>query len=386
MSDDYNLNGSYSDVFRYIGKKMNNSERVKFEKELEGDAFLKDAVEGLSKIKVDDIENDLNSLSFIRPRKVQFKKAAIVLFIIAILALLFFMFIRNDENAEEDDFINQTTKDSITSNQEPKSTDDSFINDSITLSQADSIITTRGDSIYEVPDTAKDSSIRTTDIEKDTEKVGKIQDDKQNNEIESHEEDKDLKQSSAKAEINEVIPHDDTIKSKSVTEDAPSEKEVKENLPLITDDTVKDEINDSVSKLTENENETVVEDKLEKTGSDQKAEPVDNPTNKSYSDLEPRPGVNAEPKPLGGVALFDEYIDNNLRYPLTGNGRQVVKIEFTVSLTGELESFQVLRSPDDEAFQQEAIRVLSEGPKWSPAIEDGIPVESRESVRVVFRP
>jgi TonB family protein len=102
--------------------------------------------------------------------------------------------------------------------------------------------------------------------------------------------------------------------------------------------------------------------------------------------LEPRPGVNAEPKPLGGVALFDEYIDNNLRYPLTGNGRQVVKIEFTVSLTGELESFQVLRSPDDEAFQQEAIRVLSEGPKWSPAIEDGIPVESRESVRVVFRP
>jgi TonB family protein len=384
MSDDNNFNGSYSDVFRYIEKKMNNSERIKFEKELEGDAFLKDAVEGLSKLKVDDIEHDLNSFSFIRPKKIQYRKAAVILFIIAILALLFFMFIRNDEKVEEDDFINEPTEGSFTPNQELKSTDDSLKNDSITLSRADSIITITGDSIHAVSDTVEESSVRSINLEKNTKKVGTKPDVTPNNEVESQEEDKGLEQSSPDAGIIEAIPKDDTVEN--VTENVLSEREQPDILPGFYEIAVKEEVNELVSELPENENEAGFEDKLEETGQDQDAEPVNNSTNESYSDIEPRPGVNADPKPLGGEALFDEYIDDNLRYPLTGKGRQVVKIEFTVSLTGELDNFEVLRSPDNEAFQKEAIRVLSEGPKWSPAIKDGIPVKSRESVRIVFRP
>ncbi len=100
-----------------------------------------------------------------------------------------------------------------------------------------------------------------------------------------------------------------------------------------------------------------------------------------------RPGVNAEPEPLGGSSLFKSYLDNNARYPESADSKrkEIVKIRFRVSKTGDPSNFFIERSPGD-AFSQEAIRLIKNGPKWSPQIKDGLPVDGEVSVRITFKP
>jgi TonB family protein len=100
-----------------------------------------------------------------------------------------------------------------------------------------------------------------------------------------------------------------------------------------------------------------------------------------------RPGVNAQPQPLGGNSLFKNYVDNNTRYPdnVDSRKRETLRVRFTVSKTGDPIGIIVENSPG-ESFTNEAIRVIKNGPKWSPKIEDGLPVESEVSVRMTFKP
>jgi TonB family protein len=101
-----------------------------------------------------------------------------------------------------------------------------------------------------------------------------------------------------------------------------------------------------------------------------------------------RKGDNAKSIPFGGFSLFKAYLVENLNYPtsIENAKREVVRIQFTVLLSGELTNFVVLRSPENNDFSKEAIRVLKNGPKWSPAVKDGIAVQDNVSLRVVFKP
>jgi len=60
-------------------------------------------------------------------------------------------------------------------------------------------------------------------------------------------------------------------------------------------------------------------------------------------------------------------------------------VRFKITKTGEPKAFFIERSPDDN-FSQEAIRLIKSGPKWSPKIQDGLPVEGEAEVKIYFRP
>jgi protein TonB len=100
-----------------------------------------------------------------------------------------------------------------------------------------------------------------------------------------------------------------------------------------------------------------------------------------------RPGVNADPQPLGGSTLFKNYLESNAKYPegIQNAKKEFVKIRFKITKTGEPTSFFIERSPDD-SFSQEAIRLIKSGPKWSPEIKDGIPVDGEVTIRINFKP
>jgi TonB family protein len=51
-----------------------------------------------------------------------------------------------------------------------------------------------------------------------------------------------------------------------------------------------------------------------------------------------------------------------------------VRVDFTISKTGNPINIKVDKSPSEE-FTKEAIRIIDSGPRWSPKIKDGIPVE-----------
>lgn len=94
----------------------------------------------------------------------------------------------------------------------------------------------------------------------------------------------------------------------------------------------------------------------------------------------------AEPK--GGIRAYDRYLDSNVRYPtaaLAKNIKGKVQLRFTVKTDGQLEDFQVVKSLGS-GCDEEVVRLVKEGPTWSPTTEDNIAVESRVLVKVKFDP
>jgi TonB family protein len=92
--------------------------------------------------------------------------------------------------------------------------------------------------------------------------------------------------------------------------------------------------------------------------------------------------------PVGGRHAYDNYLKNSLHYPQQALDNQIkgrVTVQFTVRTDGSLHEFSVLKGLGF-GCDEEAIRLVKEGPKWSPTTEDAVPVESEVRIRVKFAP
>ncbi|MGF1638452.1 MAG: TonB family protein [Cyclobacteriaceae bacterium] len=70
-------------------------------------------------------------------------------------------------------------------------------------------------------------------------------------------------------------------------------------------------------------------------------------------------------------AAFRAYVKENLIHPEGLEDQYgVVRLQFTVSPKGQIEDIEILKSPGS-AFEHEALRLLNNGPAWTPAIENG---------------
>ena len=78
---------------------------------------------------------------------------------------------------------------------------------------------------------------------------------------------------------------------------------------------------------------------------------------------------SASPAPQGGFKQFEDYLRRSLQYPpaaLENGIAGPVELDFLIAPDGQPTDFKVLRSPG-YGCSEEAIRLLREGPKWSPA-------------------
>ena len=91
-------------------------------------------------------------------------------------------------------------------------------------------------------------------------------------------------------------------------------------------------------------------------------------------------------KPEGGLEAFKMYIEEQIRFPAgdTTSKREVVVLKFTVLKDGTISNFQTLRSPGD-AYTEEALRLLQEGPVWNPARDESGITEDVVRMRIVFK-
>lgn len=98
-------------------------------------------------------------------------------------------------------------------------------------------------------------------------------------------------------------------------------------------------------------------------------------------------GMNAEPHPLGGFDKFNRYVESNLRYPETTDvvGKLNVEVFFLISKNGEIKNVRISNDIDN-AFAEEAKHILLNGPSWSPAVKDGVPIDNETSIRFTFKP
>ena len=84
--------------------------------------------------------------------------------------------------------------------------------------------------------------------------------------------------------------------------------------------------------------------------------------------------IEVKPEYNGGLSKFYQFIAKNFRTPFTYDGfKGRVLVSFVIEKDGSLTEIKVLKDAGYNTAA-EAIRVLSKSPKWSPAIQGGIPV------------
>ncbi len=94
--------------------------------------------------------------------------------------------------------------------------------------------------------------------------------------------------------------------------------------------------------------------------------------------------IPAEPEQ--GYRALKKYMEENMRFPgdyIPGE-RKVVILRFTVRSDGSITDVQALRTPK-ETYTLEAIRLIMEGPEWTPARMNSDPIDEQVRVRIVFK-
>ncbi len=331
MSEKSRYSEQFDLILRYMNNTMTNEERYKFERELERDPFLYEAFDGLSGLKPSEAERAIRSIDVISgKRHVSFGFLKYVGYVAAaaiVAAGLYWGFMQIDFSGKE-----------VASNN-AKNEDAGFM-EPYRPAQSDSI-----DSIASRENVASTDSLLLAANELKTDAILK-------DNVSAIKEPAKKKQSLQNA-------------AQQVAQKPSEEKEQQ----ALTDIKSPDETEVDAEETSASKEEYLPED-IEKPEEALK-----------------RPGVNAEPEPLGGSSLFKSYLDNNARYPESADSKrkEIVKIRFRVSKTGDPSNFFIERSPGD-AFSQEAIRLIKNGPKWSPQIKDGLPVDGEVSVRITFKP
>ena len=90
--------------------------------------------------------------------------------------------------------------------------------------------------------------------------------------------------------------------------------------------------------------------------------------------------------PAGGGDAYDLYVTQNLVYPQAAVDNQIVGnviVEFNIDPSGNVGNFTIVQSLGS-GCDEEAIRLIREGPNWVPATRDGVPVDSRVQYTVEF--
>jgi len=83
---------------------------------------------------------------------------------------------------------------------------------------------------------------------------------------------------------------------------------------------------------------------------------------------------------------FYIFLQRNMRYPAYAKEHNIqgkVYLQFIVEKDGSISNIKVLRSPEKD-LEDEAIRCLTNGPKWHPGMQNGKPVRCMYTVPIGF--
>ena len=116
-----------------------------------------------------------------------------------------------------------------------------------------------------------------------------------------------------------------------------------------------------------------------------KAEAAAEPAPSNADDEQKSVDANV-PMPRGGFTQFNEYVADNLRYPqsaIDNNIQGDVVIEFQIDPNGDTKDFVILKGLGF-GCDEEAIRLIKDGPKWSPGLSIEATLNSKTSAIIPF--
>ena len=96
--------------------------------------------------------------------------------------------------------------------------------------------------------------------------------------------------------------------------------------------------------------------------------------------------VEIQPSPPGGMAGWNKYLSENLRYPPDAQRKGIegtVIVAFVVNTDGTTTDIEILRSVGG-GCDEEVIRIVQGSPKWTPGMQRGTPVRTRMRLPLRF--
>ena len=109
------------------------------------------------------------------------------------------------------------------------------------------------------------------------------------------------------------------------------------------------------------------------------------------SDKEPENYSTVEEKPMfngGDASKFATWVFGQIKYPEEAYKEGVqgrVTLQFVISKKGDVKDVKVARSSGNELLDNEALRVVSMSPAWTPGKVEGKPVDVMFTIPVVFK-
>jgi periplasmic protein TonB len=97
--------------------------------------------------------------------------------------------------------------------------------------------------------------------------------------------------------------------------------------------------------------------------------------------------VENQPTPMGGMETFFEYIQKNLKYPEQARKLGIegkVFVEIIVGPDGKLTHVKAVKGIGG-GCDEEAVRVISNSPKWQPGLQDGKAVNVKMMLPITFK-
>ncbi len=101
--------------------------------------------------------------------------------------------------------------------------------------------------------------------------------------------------------------------------------------------------------------------------------------------------VETAPAYVGGNEAMIKFLKDNLRYPEDAKKAELegtVFVDFIVSADGSIRNTEVTSytyEKVNQAFTDEAIRVVKMMPPWSPGLQNGKPVDVKYSIPITFQ-
>ena len=98
--------------------------------------------------------------------------------------------------------------------------------------------------------------------------------------------------------------------------------------------------------------------------------------------------VEEQPEFPGGMKGLMQYFRDNIKYPRISRDNKsqgTSTVRFTVDADGSISDAEIVRSTGDMYLDKEALRVISEMPKWKPGKQNGKPVRVKFALPVGFR-
>jgi TonB family protein len=104
------------------------------------------------------------------------------------------------------------------------------------------------------------------------------------------------------------------------------------------------------------------------------------------AELEDPTNVYTYAEPKGGRKAYRNYLVQNMHYPeqaIEHNVEGKVTVQFAIESDGMIDEFKVLKTPG-YGCDDEVVRLIKEGPKWSPSTRNNVPIKGKVKVRLKF--